>query len=194
MMLRLLGVLPLGFFVVRLSVLQAKGALPDALWMCNLGSLGLALGLLFNQPKVIRPAVLWMALGFPFWLSFALGTGTYELTSILNHAGSLTVGLVALAAVRFKRAVWSAAFLASLALQILSRFTTPPEMNVNAAHNLRYTMVENTSMPYWQFWIGNTLLAALAFYLLSLLFARLFPDTEGATIAASRAATSSETF
>lgn len=192
-MLRLLGVLPLGFFVARVVVLQAKGALPDALWMCNLGSLGLALGLLCNQPKVIRPAALWLALGFPFWLSFALSTETYELTSILNHAGSLTVALVALAIVRFKRAVWSATFLASLVLQILSRFITPPEMNVNAAHNLRFTMVENTGMPYWQFWIGNTLLGALAFYLLSLLFARLFPDTEGATVATSGATASSET-
>jgi hypothetical protein len=173
---RLLGLLPLGFFVARLLVLRANGVLPDSLWVCNLSSLGLALGLLFDQPKVIRPAVLLLALGFPFWLAFVLGTNTYEVTSILNHAGSLAVGLLALARVRFAGAVWLHAFLAFFIIQQFSRFLTPPELNVNTAHNLRYTMIENSAIPYWQFWIGNMLLAALALYLLNRVFAGLFAE------------------
>ena len=171
---RLLGLLPLGFFLARLVVLWQKGVLPDILWVCNLASLGLALGLLFEEPRVVRPAVLLLALGFPFWLAFVLGTNTYEVTSILNHAGSLAVGLLALATVRVAGRAWLHAFLAFFVIQQASRLLTPPDLNVNTAHNLRYTMMENSAMPYWQFWVGNTALAALALYLLHLVFAWLF--------------------
>ncbi len=172
---RLLGFLPIVFFLVRLFVLWQEDKAADIFWVCNLSNLALGLGLLANHPKIIRPAAFWLLLGLPLWAHYQITTGDYQFTSFLTHVGGNTVGLIALAKVRVDQYSWLYAIAGFLVLQLFSRLFTPPDMNINVAHNLRFTIGENTSMAYWQFWIASTLVYIFWVWLINLLTRKIFP-------------------
>jgi hypothetical protein len=172
---RLLGLFPIGFIFARLLVLWSDDKAADIFWVCNLSNLALGIGILACQPKIIRPAVFWLLLGLPLWAHYQLSTGDYQFTSFLTHIGGNTVGLIALAKVRVCRWSWVYAIVGFWVLQLFSRLFTPPDMNVNVAHNLRFTIGENTAMSYWQFWIASTLIYIFWLWLINLLARKFFP-------------------
>jgi hypothetical protein len=172
---RLLGFLPIAFFIIRLFVLWPENKAADIFWICNLSNLALGIGLLLNEAKIIRPAAFWLLLGLPLWAHYVISTGDYQFTSFLTHIGGNTVALIALAKVRVDWWSWTYAIAGFWVLQLFSRLFTPPDMNVNVAHNLRFTIGENTSMAYWQFWIASTLIYVFWLWLINLLTRKIFP-------------------
>lgn len=172
---RWLGVLPITFMLVRLLVLWRDNKAFDIFWVCNLSNLALGIGILTNQAKIIRPAAFWLLLGLPLWLHYAITTGDYQFTSALTHIGGNLIGLLALAKVRVDKWSWGYAIAGFWVLQLFSRLFTPPEMNINVAHNLRFTFGENTSLSYWQFWIASTVMYTFWLWLINLLTRKIFP-------------------
>jgi hypothetical protein len=70
---RALGLLPLLFFLAQGVHYWRLNQLGHMLWMCNVGNLLLALGLLIARPLVIRVAAVWTIPGLIMWLLFVVG-------------------------------------------------------------------------------------------------------------------------
>jgi hypothetical protein len=172
---RWLGIFPSGVILIHLFVLWPQGQAAGIFWICNLSDLALGLGLLLNQPQLIRPAAFWLLFGLPFWAWYVITTGDYEFTSFLTHIGGTCIALIALWRVRVDQWSWAAAIAGFLVVQLLCRLLTPPEMNINVAHNLRSTIFENSAVPYWQFWMISTLIAASSLWLINVICKKIFP-------------------
>jgi len=171
---RLLGLLPLLFFLLHANYYRQVGGMSNMLWMCNIGNLVLAVGLFLASPILIRLAVIWLIPGLPIWLWFVVRPGGWILTSFFAHAGGLTVGLIAMQKVRASRWMWLQAFVWFLLVQEICRLFTPVGPNVNAAH-LIYGEFEPLFNRYWQFWTVGTLVVAIGLWIMGFLLLKLFP-------------------
>jgi hypothetical protein len=171
---RLLGLLPLIFFILHARYYLAVGGLSHMLWMCNIGNLVLAIGLFLGWPLLIRLAVIWLLPGVPIWLLFVVKPGVWIPTSFLAHAGGLVVGLIAIRNVRASRWTWIHALVWYLFVQEICRIFTPPMLNVNVAH-LIYPGFEAAFRSYWQFWIVGTLVVGVGLWIIGFALLKLFP-------------------
>jgi len=172
--LRLLGLLPLIFFIAQGVHYWRINQLGHLLWMCNVGNLVLAMGLFLEKPLVIRLSAIWMIPGLIVWFLYVVLTWGVFLTSTLAHVGGLVVALIALSKVGMDRAVWRWAFGWYLVVQLLSRFVTPRDLNVNLAHAIQPGW-ERTFESYWVFWLTLTLITAVVLWLSALLFWSIWP-------------------
>ena len=132
--LRLLGVLPLIFFLAQAVHYWRINQLGHLFWMCNIGNLLLALGLFLEKPVVIRLSAIWTIPGLLVWILYVVLAWGVFLSSTLAHVGGLIVGLFALSKVRMDRTAWRWAFGWYLTIQLLSRKFTAADLNVNLAH------------------------------------------------------------
>ena len=175
---RLLGLLPLAFFAAHLSFYWRNGGLDNMLWMCTVGNLVLAIGLLFGLRWMIRVAVIWLVPGLPLWLYYVAVNGGWLLTSFFTHVGALIVGLFAVYKIRASRWTWVHAFVWFLLVQQLSRMVTTPYWNVNVAHRV-YEGWEGVFSSYWQYWLASTGVVAAGLWVLGLFLLGLFPRSAG---------------
>ncbi len=178
--LRLLGTLPLLFFLARFWASYEEGAVANILWLCHFSNLTLAIGLLFSWRFWVRLSAPWLAIGFPLWLwnISVLGIGT--LTTLGTHVGGAIIGLIALSQIGIERRTWIYAGGWYFFLQTLSRAVTAPALNVNIAHSY-YFGWETMFVNYWLYWLAITLMTLLALWLLNHLFYRLWPAPESST-------------
>jgi hypothetical protein len=156
---RLLGILPLIFFLAQLIHYWRHGGLANMLWMCNIGNLALAIGLFAGHRELIRVAAIWMIPGLAVWFVYVFLPSGLLFTSTLAHVGGFVVALIALRKVRVDRMAWLYAFIWYLVLQMISRLTTSPDANVNVAHKIYYGW-EPAFGGFWKFWLVMTLLVA----------------------------------
>lgn len=164
---RLLGLLPLAFFLTRLGYFIEHGGASQILWMCHISNLMIAIGLLFNRPLWVGISAYWLVLGIPFWVVDVIGFGMEGLTSFATHAGGMAVALLALFRIHPPRRIWHYALAWHLFLQALCRLFTPPELNINVAHAV-YRGWEKFFTDYFSYWLLITALAGLALYLLDI--------------------------
>ena len=108
--LRLLGILPLVFFLAQGVHYWPRNELGDLLWMCNVGNLLLAMGLLLERALVIRLAAIWTIPGLFVWFVYVVLPWSPFLSSTLAHVGGLIVAMIALSRVRMDRSAWRWAF------------------------------------------------------------------------------------
>ena len=179
---RLLGILPLTFFLAQAVHYWRIDQLGHLLWMCNIGNLLLAVGLFLDQPILIRVAVIWSIPGLFVWARYVvaewfhyavLDWGAVASSSIV-HIGGLTVGLVALRRVRIDHHAWLYSFAWYLAVQMISRLITPAELNVNVSHHI-YQGWEARFDAYWKFWLVLSILVAACLWILGLALSKLSP-------------------
>jgi hypothetical protein len=175
---RLLGVLPLAFFLGQAIHYWRIDQLGHMLWMCNIGNLLLAIGIFLGQPILIRVAVIWSIPGIVIWFRYVVMVWGVFAASTSVHVGGLIVGLLALRKVGVDRAAWRYAFAWYLILQLLSRLVTPAELNVNVAHHM-YQGWERVFSAYWKFWLVMTLLVAGVLWLLSFGLRKVWPQDRG---------------
>ena len=175
--LRLLGLLPLAFFIAQLSFYWRNGGMENILWMCNVGNLALAAGLLLGVRWMIRVAVLWLIPGLPLWLYYETVNGGWLVTSFLTHFGGLIVGLCAVYKNGAGRLTWLHAFVFFLIFQQLSRRFTPPAPNVNVAHIVPPGW-EGMFHSYRAYWLTSTLTVALTLWGLGQISLFLFPPRD----------------
>ncbi len=172
--LRLLGLLPLIFFLAQGEHYWRINQLGHMFWMCNVGNLLLAMGLFLEKPVVIRLAAIWMMPGLIVWFLYVVLAWGVFLTSTLAHVGGLIVAIIALSRVRMDRTAWRWAFGWYLVIQLLSRLATPSDLNVNLAHAIQPGW-EQAFGSYWIFWFTLTVITAVVLWLSGLLFWSMWP-------------------
>ena len=172
--LRLLGILPLIFFIAQFVHYWRIKELGHLLWMCNIGNLMLAMGLFLEKPLVIRFSAIWMIPGLLVWILYVVLAWGVFLTSTLAHVGGLAVAMIALSRVRMDRAAWRWAFGWYLMVQLASRFLTPAVLNVNLAHAVQPGW-ERAFPSYWVFWLVLTLVTAAVLWLSGLFLWSIWP-------------------
>ena len=133
---RLVGVLPLIFFGLHLAHYVGEGKPGNMLWACHLSNLLIGAGVLAKRPAVLAAGLLWLSVGVPLWIFWLAGGGEFLVTSALTHVGGAAVGIWAMRRVHWPRGIWWKAWLAIPLLQLICRFTTPPELNVNISHSV----------------------------------------------------------
>jgi hypothetical protein len=173
---RLLGLLPLIFFFAQAEHYWRINQLGHMLWMCNLGNLLLAVGLFLKKARVVRLAAIWTIPGLLVWFVYVVLTWGVFLTSTLAHVGGLVIAMIALSKYGMDRTAWRWALGWYLVVQLLSRFVTPPDLNVNLAHAIQPGW-ESAFGSYWTFWITLTLTAVVLLWLSGLLLWKIWPAT-----------------
>jgi hypothetical protein len=172
--LRLLGILPLLFFLAQGVHYWPINELGHLFWMCNLGNVILALGLFLEKPLVVRVAAIWTIPGLIVWFLYVVLTWGVFFSSTLAHVGGLAVAAVALKYYRMDRRSWVYAFGWYIGVQLLSRFFTAPVLNVNLAHAVQPGW-EQTFPSYWAFWLTLTLATAAGLWFSGLLWRIALP-------------------
>jgi len=170
--LRLLGILPLVFFLAQGEHYWRTNELGNLLWMCNVGNLLLAIGLFLEKRRVIRLAAIWTIPGLFIWIIYVVIPWSLFLGSTLAHVGGLIVAMIALSRVRMDRTAWRWAFGWYLMVQLASRFVTPAPLNVNLAHAVQTGWAFGS---YWTFWLVLTIVTAVVLWLCGLLLWGIWP-------------------
>jgi len=173
---RLIGLLPLTFFLAQTIHYWRVGGMGNLLWMCNVGNLLLAIGLFLNHRELIRAAAIWTIPGLLIWIRYVLFEYDFVVSSALAHVGGIIVALIVLRRVRMDRIAWGYAFVWYLFMEVASRLTTDPRLNVNVAHRIQ-TGWENAFSSYWEFWIVMTSLVAVCLWAIGLLLSWIWPTT-----------------
>jgi hypothetical protein len=172
---RIMGLLPLFFFLAQGAHYWRINELGHMLWICNIGNLLLAIGLFLNHAALIRIVALWTIPGLIIWLIYVVLAWGVFFSSTLAHVGGLIVAMLALRRVGMDRGTWIYALAGYLMIQLASRFFTPVALNVNVAHSV-YEGWHTTFDSYWKFWIVATLIAMIILWGVSVLLRRLWPS------------------
>jgi len=171
---RLVGILPLIFFFAQGVHYWRIHQLGHMLWMCNIGNLVLAIGLFLDNRRVMRVAIIWTIPGLLVWFVYVVLAWGVFFTSTLAHVGGLVVGLFVLRRIGMDRRTWTFAFAWYLVVQLLSRFFTAPDLNVNLAHRIQPGW-ERGFGSYWQFWLVLTIVTAVLLWGLENFFRKVWP-------------------
>jgi hypothetical protein len=172
--LRLIGLLPLFFFLAQGVHYWRIDQLGHMLWMCNVGNLIMAMGLFLEKPVLVRLAAIWTVPGLLVWFVYVVLAWGVFLTSTLAHVGGLAVAIMVLTRYRMDRTAWRWAFGWYLMIQLFSRFVTPAELNVNLVHAIQ-TGWEQSFASYWTFWLTVTVIAVVMLWLTGLLLWSIWP-------------------
>jgi hypothetical protein len=172
---RLLGLLPLTFFLVQAIHYWRYGGLGHLLWMCNVGNVLLGIGLLLGHRELIRAAALWTIPGLGVWIYYVLLASGFYFPTTLAHVGGITVALFALRRVRMDRTAWIYAFAWYLFMQLAARLLAPPALNVNVAHSIQPGW-DKTFSSFWKFWIVMTAVVALGLWIIGKILWFIWPS------------------
>jgi len=178
---RFLGVIPLCFFLAHWIHHANEGYPGYILWLCNLNNLLLAAGVFSGWKLLTRIGILWLIPAMPLWFIESWMYGDWPLTSILSHIGALTFGLLLLPRIRMRKNIWIAALAYAFLVQQLTRWITPPELNVNVAFTT-YLWWDQIFPHYWQFWLFISAEAAIGLFLLNWILAKRFPEGDVAVL------------
>lgn len=179
---RLMGLVPLTFFLAQTIHYWRVGGMGNLLWMCNVGNLLLAIGILLSQRELIRAAAIWTIPGLVVWVRYVLFEYDFVVSSALAHVGGIIVALIVLRQVRMDRIAWAYAFVWYLFMQVPSRLVTDPRLNVNVAHRIQ-TGWDNAFSSYWRFWIVLTVLVGFCLWGVGLVLSWIWPARESEELA-----------
>lgn len=171
---RLIGILPLIFFLLQGIHYWKIAQLGHMLWMCNIGNLLLAVGLFSSNRRLMRVAIIWTIPGLLIWFLYVVLAWGVFFTSTVAHVGGLVVGMVILHRIGMDRRTWLYGFGWYLFVQLMSRFFTSPDLNVNLAHKIQPGWEQHFG-SYWQFWVVLTIVIAVGLWGLEGLLRKLWP-------------------
>ncbi|MEZ6054588.1 MAG: hypothetical protein R3C02_24925 [Planctomycetaceae bacterium] len=163
-MLNLVGVAGVAFFAIYLIRRIQDGQVAAALWACHLASLLTGTGILLRRPTFIGIGVLWLVVGIPLWCVYLAIGGAFRPASLVNTCyGIKKPSTIGLKAIGMRSNLWWKAILVLLVLLAISRWLTPPELNVNLAfhffHELRGSVSDHHALSL----AVLTLIASLTF-------------------------------
>lgn len=171
---RLIGLLPLFFFLAQAIHYWRVGGAGNLFWMCNVGNVLLAVGLFLYHRELIRAAAIWTIPGLGLWIRYVLFEYDFVISSALAHVGGIVVALIVLRRVRMDRIAWAYAFVWYLFMQLVSRLVTAPVLNTNVSHRIQ-TGWENAFRSYWRFWIVMTALVAFCLWAIGMVLSLIWP-------------------
>jgi hypothetical protein len=179
---RVIGLLPLTFFLAQTIHYWRVGGMGNLFWMCNIGNLLLALGIFLNHRELIRAAAIWTIPGLLLWARYVLFEYDFVVSSALAHVGGIIVALIVLRRVRMDRIAWFYAFVWYLFMQLVSRLATDPGLNVNVAHRIQ-TGWKHAFSSYWKFWVVMTVLTAFSLWAIGLTLSWIWPARDAESLA-----------
>lgn len=171
---QLVGVLPFLIFFSRLIQYISVNTPDWILYSCHVSTLLLGIGMVSGSAWAIRVAAIWLVIGLPMWIIDAWLTHVIWFASVYSHIGGFALALYAISKVRATGRSWPPALLWFVGLQLLTRFTTRPDLNVNFAH-APYELFKSTYGGYWNFWIVSTLVVTAIVRVVEFALARLYP-------------------
>lgn len=127
------GLSGVAFFLLHLTSSLSAGEGTRALWACHVASLLAGSGILLRRAALVGTGVLWLLVGIPLWFVYLAIGEPFHPTSLLTHFGGFAVGCCGLKTLGMPRGVWWRALAGLWVLLVISRLTTPPELNVNLA-------------------------------------------------------------
>jgi hypothetical protein len=172
---RLLGILPLLFFLLQAVHYWRISEFGHVFWMCNIGNLVLAIGIFLMNPVLIRMSVLWMIPGLVVWFTYVVLEWGVFFSSTMAHLGGTVVGLIALKRVGMHRRAWVYAICWYFVMQLFSRWFTPANLNVNVSHAIDQWW-RGSFNSYLKFWLVLTVLVALILWALAKCLEKIFPE------------------
>ena len=174
MRLRWAGLVPLAFVTLHFYQQLNYGNPWNLLWWCHAANIVLAAGLLFAAAGLVRISVIWLSLGLPLWVYESIELGELNPTSCLTHLGGLALGLFLLSRLRAAPRAGLHAFLLGIAVQLLSGWLTPAELNVNVSHGIRPGW-EGVFSAYWQYRVITTIFFLVTLLGINRVLMRIFP-------------------
>ena len=159
---QLIGTLPLIIFLYRLVQYLQVGTPDWIMYNCHVTMVLLSAGMVLGVPLLIRIATIWLVIGLPMWLIDAYFIQELWIASIFSHLGGFLLAIYAIHRVRATGQSWGPAVVWFLFWQMITRYTTAPELNINIAH-APYEFSQAWFASYWLFWplcaLGVSLLA-----------------------------------
>lgn len=130
---RLWGLLAVACYATHAAVHLGRGHPEDLWWACHLGTVLVSAGFLLHAPTANAIGFFWLLVGNVCWLTALAAGGEFLPTSTLTHGIGFVLAIAGLRAFGLPRGAWWQAMVAFVALQALTRWTTPPDANVNVA-------------------------------------------------------------
>jgi hypothetical protein len=130
---RWLGAMGLSLYAAHAGRRALLGHPEHLLWMCHVGVLMIATGLLARAASLNALGTEWLVAGVPLWLADLAAGGEFVPTSVFTHGGGLVLGLAGLRCLGLPRGVWWKSALVLVALAAVSRLVTPAYDDVNLA-------------------------------------------------------------
>ena len=175
------ALVPFGFVAWTAAIYVGKGEGWTVLWLCDICNVMLGLGLILDRPRWIWISPMWLVAGTPLWLLDDMARGELRANAVGIHLVSGALGLVAMRAGRVPGRVWPEAVGWLIAAQLVSRLVTPPELNVNLAHQV-YPALAPWFPHYAAYWLFNVVAFALALMVLERVLRRALGASAGAEV------------
>jgi len=168
-----LGLIPLAIYAahLRYNVSTQRGV--NSLWICHIALLLQGFGLFLRKRWTLGVACIWQIIGLAGWIFDMITTGERSITSVLSHIGGLGISLFSVSRTGVDRADWARASAFFLGLQEFCRRSIPPDLNVNAAFEVR-PEVKSLFPHYRAYWTAGTLAMLAITFGINRLLATLF--------------------
>ena len=169
-----IGVLPFIIFFSRLIQYINLGTPDWIVTSCHVSTLLLGFGMVVGRMFMIRVASIWLVIGLPMWLIDAWVSREIWLASIYSHVGGFLLALYAMKRVRATGRSWFPSLIWFVLLQLMTRYTTRPELNINLAHH-PYELFKDSFSNYWTFWPVCLLVITALVWIVEFGLTRLYP-------------------
>jgi hypothetical protein len=169
-----MGSIAVAIFAWRLVQYLSVNTWDWIMYSCHVSTLAFGLAMVFGWPLMVRVTVIWLVIGLPMWIIDAWVMQVIWIASVFSHVVGFLLAWYAIRKVRATGRAWPYALLWFVTLQLITRYTTRPDLNVNIAH-FPYEAFKNTYSNYWSFWLVCTLVVALMVGLVEFGLVRMFP-------------------
>jgi hypothetical protein len=169
---RLIGLLPIFFFLLRFIALYKNNTPQEILWICHLNNLFLGIGILILSAFIIRTMFIWLIIGLPLWLINLMLSGDFTLTSAATHFGGVLIGGYFFFKLIPKRGSWLPAILWMTLMQLICHLFTDPSLNINTSFQMR-PEYQWLFTAYWQYWLYMIASLSAALWTTDFLFFKL---------------------
>jgi len=161
-----LGCIPLFAAIYTSAVSISQGKAAEILWVCNICNVILAIGLFTRHSMTIRVATLWLIIGTPLWIWDNLARGIYFTAhAFVIHIIGALIGIYAIRSVKHTPTVWKQALIFGIALQLITRFTAPAELNINVSATV-YEPLQAIFPNYYYYMMFNAVCFSFGLILL----------------------------
>jgi len=167
-----LGLIPLIATLYTSYLSSSQGKAAELLWVCNISNIVLAVGLFTRNSMLIRIATLWLIIGTPLWIwDNLLHDYDFIAHAYVIHIGGLAIGLYASRFVSHEVSAWKPALMFGLVLTLISRFVTPPELNINISAYV-YEPLKSFLPHYYYYMLFNAVCYSFGLIILEKLLFR----------------------
>lgn len=166
--------IPLLIFLWRLLQYISVNTPDWILYSCHVSTLALAVAMIFGWSLILRITAIWLVIGLPMWLLDAYVTQVIWVASVFSHVGGVLLAIYVIRKARATGRSWFPALLWFIGLQLITRYTTAPELNINVAH-FPYEAFNASYSNYWSFWPVCTAVVALMVGSVEFALMKLFP-------------------